>query len=100
MKQTVYLHDFRDAFKKMDRADNFSYEGLEALYNWLIDYEQDTGEVQELDVIALCCDFTEYESLEDFQADYNADEYQTIDDIEQVTTVIMIDKVSFIIQAF
>ncbi len=98
MKSTVSLSDFRDAFQV--RKENFSYEGLEALFNYLESYEEDTGEEIELDVIALCCDYTEYENLAEFQKDYNTEDYQTIEDIEEATTVIKIDYESFIIQAF
>jgi hypothetical protein len=100
MKQRVYLEGFRNAFKAMDREDNFTYEGQEALYNWLIDLEDDTGEEQELDIISLCCEFSEYASLEDFQADYNSTAFKTIEDIQNETAVIMIDDTSFIIQSF
>ena len=58
MKTTVYLNEFRDAFQKI-RPDNFSYEGLGALFEYLEECERDTGENYELDVIALCCDFSE-----------------------------------------
>ena len=34
MKTTVYLNEFRDAFQKI-RPDNFSYEGLGALFEYL-----------------------------------------------------------------
>ncbi len=60
MKQTVTLHDFRSAFQKI-RPDNFSYSGLEVLFDYLEECEQDTGEDYELDVVALCCDFSEIE---------------------------------------
>ena len=53
----------------------------------------------ELDVIAICCDYTEYESLEAFQEDYGED-YQSIENIEHATQLIMIDDTSFIIQQF
>ena len=86
------------AFKEI-RPDNFSYSGLKALYNYLEDYECDTGEPVELDVIATCCDYTEYESLEAFQEEY-CEDYQSIEDIEQATQVIMIDDTRFIIQVF
>ena len=32
---TINLHDFRCAFADYDRASQFSYEGLDALYRWL-----------------------------------------------------------------
>jgi hypothetical protein len=50
---------FHDAFRNMDRLDNFSYEGREALFEYLESYEDDAGATIELDVIALCCDYTE-----------------------------------------
>ena len=68
MKQTVYLHDFREAFAKAGRGNQFSYEGLERLYDHLIQYEDDTGEQVELDVIALCCEYSEMTMDEIFNA--------------------------------
>ena len=99
MIRTINEYDFIDAFKKMGREGNFSNDGLVALYEYLEMLEDDTGQPIELDVIALCCEFTEYDNLEEFQADYSED-YQTIGDIESDTSVIMIDDDSFIIQQF
>jgi len=99
MIQTINKSEFTSAFHKAGRGDNFTYEGLIALYDYLEQYEDDTGESMELDVIALCCDYTEYESLEAFQEDYGED-YQSIENIEHATQLIMIDDTSFIIQQF
>ena len=98
MIQTINEFQFEDAFKSI-RPDNFSYEGLKALYDYLEDYEDSTGEQIELDVIALCCDYSEYKDLKEFQEDYSED-YESIEEIEHATQVIMIDDTSFIIQAF
>jgi len=59
MKTTINLNQFRDAFYRMGRKDNFSYEGLEVLFEYLEEIEEGTGTEIELDVIALCCDFSE-----------------------------------------
>jgi hypothetical protein len=99
MKQSINEYQFRDAFHKMGRGEQFSYDGLTALYDYLEQYEDDTGQEIELDVIALCCDFTEYDSLAEFREDYGED-YETIEDIQYDTSVIMIDEDSFIIQRF
>ena len=99
MKQTINESEFRDAFYKMGRGEQFSYAGLTVLYDYLEQYEHDTDTEIELDVIALCCEYAEYDSLAEFQKDYGED-YQTIEDIESDTTVIMIDDDSFIIQQF
>lgn len=98
MKQTVYESDFIDAFRQI-RPDNFSYDGLKALYADQIELENALGEEIELDVIAICVDFSEYESIEEFQQDYG-DEYKSIDDVAQATTVIDIDGTAFIVQSF
>ena len=59
MKQTINIYAFCNAFYKMGRKDNFSYDGLKILFDYLEELEQDTGEEMELDVIALCCDYAE-----------------------------------------
>lgn len=59
MHQSINLYQFRDAFATADRLGNFSYEGLGILFEYMEQYESDTGESVELDVIALCCDYTE-----------------------------------------
>ena len=72
MKQTVYLQDFRDAFYKMDRKGEFSREGLEILFNYIEELEQNIGEEIELDVIALCCEYAE-STIEELITDYSID---------------------------
>jgi alpha-amylase/alpha-mannosidase (GH57 family) len=72
MKQTIDLHDFRDAFYKMGRKDNFSYEGLEVLFDYLEEFEQATGEEMELDVISLCGEFAE-STIDDLISEYDID---------------------------
>jgi hypothetical protein len=58
MKQTINLHQFREAFRLHERT-NFSYEGLAVLFDALEDFEAGGGEEMEFDVIGLCCDFVE-----------------------------------------
>jgi len=99
MKQTVNFYDFQRAFEKSQYRNNFTYDGLKALYGYLEQYEDDCGEEIELDVCALCCDFTEYENLKAFQDNYSA-AYESIEDIQDATPVIMVDDDAFIIQNF
>ena len=99
MITTVRWYDFKDAFDDI-RPDNFSYEGLEALFDYLQMLEDDIGKPIELDVIGLCCEYSEYENLKEFQNDYG-DEYESLEDIENNTTLIKIEgKEGFIIQNF
>ncbi len=100
MKTTVSLWEFQDAFTDMNRESNFSYEGQKALFEYLENYEEETDEEIELDVIALCCEFTEYENFEEYQKEYNDNGVDCMDDLEGQTLVIMIDDESFIIQDY
>tara|TARA_R110000868_G_scaffold3166_1_gene21044 strand:+ start:692 stop:1018 length:327 start_codon:yes stop_codon:yes gene_type:complete len=63
MKTTVSLYDFRREFEQC-RPDNFSYQGLGVLFEYFEEYENDTSEEIELDVIAMCCEFSEAPFLE------------------------------------
>ena len=98
MKQTVNEHTFHRAFEQL-RPDNFTYQGQNALFDYLTELEEGTGEEFELDVIGICCEYSEYDNLKEFQAEYS-EEYKTIEDIEEQTTVIPVDGESFIIQQF
>ncbi len=99
MINTVSQYDFVDAFKRL-RPNNFSYEGLLALFDWFEMLEEDTDQQMELDVIAICCDFSEYHDLKEFQNDYG-DEYESLEDIENSTILIKINyEDRFIIQQF
>ena len=99
MKQNVSEYDFIDAFMKI-RPDNFSRNGLQCLYDYLIEFEDGTGEEIELDVIALCCDFTEYESLDDCN-EQTGYAYRDIDEVAADSVVITeYDGDRFIAQDF
>jgi hypothetical protein len=87
---TVTEHDFIRAFDNfMTYANHFSYEGKKALFQF-IEETEDERNPMELDIVALCCDFTEYDSLEEFQSHYG-DHYKSINDIDETTIVIDIE---------
>jgi hypothetical protein len=65
MKQTVNFSDFCDAFTQFGRQDQYTYAGKRALFEYLEQYEEDCGTEIELDVIALCREYTEYSSAAD-----------------------------------
>lgn len=69
MKQSVDFHTFDQAFREL-RPDNFSYEGRHALFEYIEEFEDSTGEEIEFDVIALCCDFAEY-TMEELERDFD-----------------------------
>jgi len=55
MKLTVTKSMFRDEFRLVGRADQFSYDALGALF----DYFEECNPDMELDVIAICCEYAE-----------------------------------------
>ena len=59
---------FRDEFHRCGRGDQFSYEGLGILF----DYLDDMGEDVELDVVGLCCEYAE-DHFESIAEDYSID---------------------------
>lgn len=111
MKTTVNVYEFRDAFRRYGRNDQFSYEALTALFEHLEEYEESTGEELELDVVSLCCDFSEHasalECIKDngygFEPDPDADEddqeSEALEYLQENTTVITFDT-GIIIQGF
>ena len=98
----VSFNDFLEEFRRYGREDQFSYEGKKALYDYLEELSEELGKCIELDVIAICCDFTEYSSLEEFNNDYSYSigNIDDIEDIQDYTIVIEINDESFIIQNF
>ena len=100
MKTNVNFSQFTDRFHSAGRGNQFSYDALQALYDYLTGLEEDMETEFELDVIALCCSYAEYESIEEFQKDYG-EEYETIEEIEERTQVIRIgNSDSFIVEQF
>ena len=88
----VNEYSFTEAFRQL-RPDNFSYEGQKALYEYLDDLSEDIGSPIELDVISICCDYSEYESFKAFKEDYdNTHIYEDIEDLREHTTVLEIEN--------
>jgi hypothetical protein len=92
MKTTVNFSEFRDSFQQI-RPDNFSYEGLRHLFSWLEQYEEDTGEEVELDVIAICCDFSEdtFQNIAD-QYDFDLSQYETDEEKQEAVADYLSDQ--------
>ena len=62
MKTTVSVYDFREAFRQAGR-ENFSYEALGLMFDYFEELEEDIGSEMELDVVAICCDYTEDDAV-------------------------------------
>ena len=99
MKKTVYEDGFVRAFDDMNRSDNFSVKARRALYNYIITMEEDAcGDEYELDVIEICCTYSEYDSLEALQEDYP--NIKTMDDAEERTSVVIWEDDCIVIQSY
>ena len=64
MIKQVNFNEFCDWFSKSDSyKNNFSYDGKKALFDYLEEYEESTGEQIEFDMVAICCEYSEYTNL-------------------------------------
>lgn len=100
MIQTINFYDFEVGFKLHHRSHHFSPSGLRTLFDYFEQYEEDCDTEIEFDPVAICCEYTEYDSIGDFWLDYDQEDYPDMEAIEYNTQVIMIDEESFLIQAF
>lgn len=73
MYTRISKYDFMEAFRNMDMYDQFGYEALSALFDYIEDVEQDTGVEIDLDVVAICCDYT-VSTLKEVRDEYDLDE--------------------------
>ena len=99
MKNKINKNYFTDWFHR-ERPNNFSQKGAEALFEYIEEYEDSTGEEIEFDPIAICCEYTEYENLQEFHENYDKKDYPDLDEIRDYTQVIEVGSESFIIQDF
>ena len=76
MIKTITEWDFVNSFDQVNRATNFSVAGRKALFEMLEEIDAN----MELDPIAICCDFTEYGSLEEWKQDYGYEAEDEEDD--------------------
>ena len=86
MKTTVNNTAFIDAFTRAGRASKFSHQALELLFEYIEQLEDDTGEETELDVIAICCDYTE-SSLTEVLSNYSVTVGEDASDDEALEVV-------------
>ena len=109
---------FEDAFRSSQYKNNFSYEALGALFDYLEQYEDDTGEEMDFDLVAIASEYSEYKDVKEYVNDFDTGvdkEYYTddgdfeeedyneavLEEIEGKTTLIKIeDSDSFIIQSY
>ena len=82
IKRIENYHELQKEFEEMGRGNQFSTEGFEVLFDLITEWEDSTGEELELDVIALCGQFSELTKKELMQ-DYSL----TIEDLEDLGAI-------------
>jgi len=97
MKDTITQYTFTDAMTK--KGFGFSYEGANALFEYLEQYEQDLDTELDFDPIAFRCEYVEYDNFTDIKKEYN--DIRNMKDLERNTTVIQVpNSKKLIIQAY
>lgn len=108
--QTLSKSSFIEAFKQSSRKDQFSHEALEAIFDYLEEYSDSTGEPIEFDIVGICCDWSE-EGWEGIAKDYvvelsdcdsEQDKIQAVQDFifDSTLCVMLSDGESFVYQQF
>lgn len=95
--ETVNQNQFVNDFIAI-RPDNFSYEGLQAIFTYLEDLSEDIGENIEFDPIGICCEYTEYENLQEvidaydcIKSEEDLHDYTTLIEVENTNRIIILD---------
>tara|TARA_R110002020_G_scaffold469889_1_gene695266 strand:+ start:153 stop:485 length:333 start_codon:yes stop_codon:yes gene_type:complete len=91
MITTITEHDFINAFKSWETYKNdFSYDGLKVLFEYLDNQDEELGTQTEFDVVDISGTYTEYETEKELLEAY--ERFSSIKDIKENTTVIEFEK--------
>lgn len=96
MKKTINNYEFIKMFDDYGRSDNFSRLGRRKLAEYFEQLEEDLGQDIEVDVIAICCDYSEIE-IKDIKRETGC---ENLEDLQDNTTVIEVDDETIIYQNF
>jgi hypothetical protein len=84
--QTLDKYSFIEAFQQSSRRDQFSHDALDAIFEYLESYSEDTGENLEFDIVAICCDWSEM-TWQEIAINYAIDLDHCDDDDERIGEV-------------
>jgi len=79
--ESMFIRRFED-YKRVETDENkngnFSYRGLRALFGYIVECDENP---YKLDVIGLCCEFSEYKNLDEYLRDfYQKEDIQKIEE--------------------
>ena len=100
MYKYINKHEFKNEMMRL-RPAQFSVAALDAIFEYIEEYEGDEFPPTEFDPIAIFCEWTEYEDLEAFQECYDNAVYESMDDIRDYTIVLNCeDSEAFVVAQF
>jgi len=83
--ESLFISRFED-YKRVETPENkngnFSYKGLRALFNYLEDTTEEENPYK-LDVIVLCCEYSEYKNIEEYLNDYSK-QHSTLEEVKNL----------------
>ena len=101
LTRSAFMDDLRS-----DEFANWTYSGASALYDYLQDLSDDTGQDIEFDRVAIRCDYTEstVEELADDYSNLKEEDETPLEFAERMeqerTTIIWVDQTHIIYRAF
>ena len=78
---------------RMDRGEQFGYEGWEAIWEYLENLSDEIGEPIEADVIAICCDYAKVDSADEWweengqDSTIDAEEWENADEDDKLELI-------------
>ena len=85
-------HKLQTEFNRYDRSENFTPAGIRVLFDHLEENSEGSGEDVKLDIIGLCCDYSE-DTFEDIAANYRINltdrDGKTIEDDEEIKSIVL-----------
>ncbi|MAK37229.1 MAG: hypothetical protein CMC15_13835 [Flavobacteriaceae bacterium] len=84
MLQTVSEDEFISAFDDYNRSENFTVSARRAMFEYFEELEEAFGEPLLLDVIGICCEYSEYADEDEVKEAYGLEEDDEIEDYTDV----------------
>lgn len=91
--QTLQASDLYNLACNMGRGNQFGYDGWLAIGDYLEERSEDSGTDVEIDVIAICCDYSVSSDVESWWGEYgqysdiDAEEWEEMDDEEKLEAI-------------
>ena len=92
MYTRVTEDNFRNTFLASAYSENFSYNGLTALYDYFEELEAGTGQTIEFDLVGIACEYSEL-TIDELRDNYSVDkDIDVIEYLQENTIVIEIEN--------